>query len=525
MQRRTTKTLIVGIAGISTILTGVLLHNNNNFVQAKSAARKANLRIQLQPTSRTAAQMIADNARAVSTNQKVQVPPFRTNIPNYKALKNALVQSASPSAVRRSSSLSSSPKPLATIGVSCEGNSATEGLRPPDTHGAIGKTQFVEVTNSRIGIFNKDCSTARSVTLASFFGYFTQTLFDPRAVYDSTWNRWIVTAEAFEENAQTQYHYIAVSKTENATGDYYIYRINVKAFNANAFWDYPQLGFDQNSVIITANIFPNSGGAFGQMLSIAKARLYNGEGFSVPVFTNLQFSLAPPIVLDQSASTFLTSARASGNTIQLYKLTNSSNAFEATLTGPVNVSVPSYTLPPDAEQPGTPARLDTLDARFVNASTQVGNSLWQVHTINFAGYPTPRYYEINTSTNSLNKNGIFIASGTSNDWNASIAANRANDRVFVTWNSTDPTRGINAQVRGASSSVTSDPNSVSFGAGVSLFQSSTFYNATGGNGAQRWGDYSAVTIDPLDSARAWLVNQKNNSTTIWGSRFGSISHP
>ena len=30
---------------------------------------------------------------------------------------------------------------------------------------------------------------AKSVTLATFFGYTTETLFDPRVVYDSTWNR------------------------------------------------------------------------------------------------------------------------------------------------------------------------------------------------------------------------------------------------------------------------------------------------------------------------------------------------
>jgi hypothetical protein len=345
MQSRTTKTLIVGIAGISTVLTGVLIHNtlvqaqkplHNTLVQAQKPSTNRSPKkyiVQLAPpVTRTRAQMRADSAKAVRTTTRAI--PFRPTIPleTYQQLKQKAAQASVSSRPQlRPSSSSPKQKPLASAGISCEGNSQTEGLRPPDTHGAVGLTQFVEVTNSRISVFNKsDCSTAKSVTLASFFGYFTQTLFDPRAVYDSTWNRWIVIAEAFEESPTVQRQFIAVSKTSDATGDYYIYDLNVKfSFNDNGFWDYPQLGIDQNSVLITANIFPSF---TSNLIPIAKARLYNGLGFPVAVFSNLQPSLAPPIVLDQSASTFLVSARAIGNSLQLYKLTNSSNAFEATLS-------------------------------------------------------------------------------------------------------------------------------------------------------------------------------------------------
>src|SRR5207248_10171982 len=40
------------------------------------------------------------------------------------------------------------------------GHSATEGLRPPDTHGAVGTTHFVEVTNSHIDMWTRQTPTS-----------------------------------------------------------------------------------------------------------------------------------------------------------------------------------------------------------------------------------------------------------------------------------------------------------------------------------------------------------------------------
>src|SRR5207247_9533854 len=92
------------------------------------------------------------------------------------------------------------------------GHSATEGLRPPDTHGAVGTTHFVQVTNSHIDMWTRQNThtlpLAKSVTLATFFSYTAQALFAPRVVYDAPWNRCIVTAEAFAESATIQRFFI-----------------------------------------------------------------------------------------------------------------------------------------------------------------------------------------------------------------------------------------------------------------------------------------------------------------------------
>jgi hypothetical protein len=396
------------------------------------------------------------------------------------------------------------------------GHASTDGLRPPDTHGAAGTSHFVQVTNSHIDMFARQPTVTlplvKSVTLATFFGYTAETLFDPRVVYDSTWNVWIVTADAFAESATVQRFFIAVSTSADPTGSFFIYNLNVNFFGNNNFWDFPQLGMDQDAVLFTANIFSGNTFLGADFFAVAKARLYNGLGFTVPVFTSLTGTLAPPIVRDQNASTFLIAAPPSGTSFSKYTVTNTSRAG-ISLTGPVSITVPSYSVPPAAHQPGTTKLLDTADSRFVNASTQSGNDLWQTHTIALGSFPAPKFYRLNTSTNTVSQSGFYFGSATSDDFNASIAANDAGN-CFVTWTSTDASVGVNAQVR-LSGKLSADAG---ISAGPLAITSPTFYNASGDN-PERWGDYSAVTTDPNSAALAWLTNENvSANSAIWGSR-------
>jgi hypothetical protein len=163
----------------------------------------------------------------------------------------------------------------------------------------------------------------------------------------------------------------------------------------------------------------------------------------------------------------------------------------------------------------------------VNASTQIGNSLFQVHTINTGdNLATPRWYEFDTVNLKVLQSGILYRSTTSYDFNASIAANRQKD-VFVTWSSTDT--NVNAEVRFSGRrhtdppGVIPSPGSLLYGSASSL----TGNQDPGFPGVQRWGDYSATSLDPADptGATAWIVNERILDTNTWGSRIGSIVLP
>jgi hypothetical protein len=406
-------------------------------------------------------------------------------------------------------------------------DSVTAGnLTPPDTHGAVGLNYFVEITNSHLDIYEKAAPNTRvnSVALSTFFGYTTQLLFDPRVIYDLDYNRWIISAIARPESTALQRFFFAVSLTDDPLGAYYIYQANVSN-GFGGFWDFPQVGLDRNAVIFTTNFFLGTTFIDARMFAAAKSLIYNGPGQTLTpsMFTGLAGTLTPPLVLDANPNTYLVAADTNDIKVTLYTLTNS-GADPPTLSTGAIIPVPAYTMPFNAPQPGTTATLDTSDARFVNVGPQIGNSLFQVHTINIGGLAKCRFYEFDTVNRQIIQSGIFGRSATSSDFNASIAANRRKD-VFVTWSSTDVANTINAEVR-YSGRLHTDLLGLIPSPGSLLFGSDTFYQAVLGTD-QRWGDYSAVSLDPSDPREltAWIVNERILSNITWGSRIGRISLP
>ena len=530
----------VGLAGIGIVGLAVMVQINTP-THAQQTASKGSVGQPIAPTAMVTVE--AAEQRSVADmpslapglpEETQQQPRFLTHLPPavYKAMKEQAAQG--PAGARGPHGAEAlAPPTLKTFSFSGVSQTVACNCIPPDPHGAVGKSHFVQVTNSHVDIYTTTVPQVlvKSVKLNSFFGEpNVNFLFDPRVVYDPIWNRWIIIATRNATSAGDTVHKfrLAVSKTSNPTGAYHSYTVNFGGapFQDGDFWDYPQLGFDQDAIFITGNIFDFSGAyRTTAMIPIAKARVYNGLAFSAPIFTGLAGTLAPPIVQDDNANAYFVAA-SDLTSLHLFRGTNLSNPANATLVLQANVDVPNYTAPPNAAQPGTAVLLDTLDGRFVNASSQVGDSLWNVHSIAVGGFSTPTFYQIDTEgagANTIKQQGSFAAAaGTSHDWNASIAAN-ALDEAFVNWSSTDT--NTQAQVRFSGRQAV-DPLGV-IPAGAALFTSPTFYLGFGGS-VTRWGDYSAVSLQPNASgtcaanSRAWIVNQKNNGTTTWGTRIGRI---
>ncbi len=397
-----------------------------------------------------------------------------------------------------------------------------------DPHGAVGKNHFCQVVNRFLAFYNKEPPNDR--VLFSYLldqdtgrGWFSEA----RVLYDSIWNRWVIYARLLSSSPTVQWIRVLVSETADPTGDFYAYWVNVN-LDLGDFWDYGQVGLDQDAVIFTGNVFQDSvGGVFkgARAFALAKARLYNGLDLEeVPVFDGLVGTLAPPIVLDDNGNTFLVAAPPAGTMITKYRLTNSSRPSHTELAMST-IPVPFYSIPPSAIQPGpgpgSGPTIDTLDARFVNASSQVGDSLFQIHAIRNPNLPFPRnelstlrWYEFDIATNVAIRYGETFASTTSSDWMASIAANLNKD-VFVVWSSTDAyplPEGLNPQVRFSGAEATD----LAIGPGSHLITSDSVYFMF------PWGRYSAVTVDPEDPACAWIVGEKVINTFMWGTQIGQI---
>jgi hypothetical protein len=401
---------------------------------------------------------------------------------------------------------------------------------PPDSEGTIGLNNFVETTNDHIDIYSRTgvrlngpivIGKHQGVSMNSFLGYTTTAAFDSRVIYDPVWQRYIVTADTFAQTSGAQLLFVMVSKTSNPLGAWWKFTTDTTTFfgaNAGGLWDYPMLGQTQDAVLFSANEFFAGGGASGEVFGVAKAHIYNGIGWFVPVFM-LAFGPQLPNVLDQSDKAFIASNSTDSSHLLIYAFEDAANAFEATLSGPTAVAANNSAPPRAANQPGTSAQLDVLDGRFQNTTTQNGSSLWLIHTVNDAGFPTVEWYEINTSSMTVNQGGFIFAAGTSDDFNPAIAANSSND-VFIEWSSTNASAGTNAQVRFGGRLHTDALNSMSQQA-TPLFTSPTFLGTS--SGIQRWGDYSAVTVDPKNTIQAWIVNEDIIDNSDWGTRIGHIT--
>jgi hypothetical protein len=410
--------------------------------------------------------------------------------------------------------------------------------RPPDTHGAVGVNHFVEITNHRgVGVFRKsDGALVKNTTLNSFFGYTARTIFDPRIVYDRRWDRWVVFGVAFQESSTVQYVFLGVSRTPDPTGSYYLYKFDVPESTGN-FFDYPQLGMDQDALIVTANIFSGNSYVRTRAFGIPKAAAYNGRSFARPYFDlGTPGTVAPPIVEDNNANAFLVAASAGNPShLKLFRATGIGRST-ASIVLQANVPVPAFSVPPDARQPGTTDRLDTLNARFQNVSTQIGNQLLNVHTINADNRATAKWYQIDTATNTVpvGRSGFVFESANSDDFNPSVAGSAVGGtsanpigRMFFTWTSTTVASGVTTRQATVKAGGRLATDTANVTGGTSFARATTAYNPSSDT-VERWGDYSAVSIDPVGTSscpvgqRAWIVNERHVSATVWGSRFGRL---
>jgi hypothetical protein len=428
------------------------------------------------------------------------------------------------------------PKNLSVI-YNCTGNASTSGA-PSDSHGAVGKTAYLEVTNVDIGVYSRTgCTKLLGKSLKTFFGITDSatTAFDPQAAYDPVKDRFVITAETERTNSTDQYQYFAVSKTNNAAGAYWVYKLRLSdstgTFCKKAstdFWDYPHLGYNNSGTsgstakwFLTANVFPTSGAAYAAIMTIEKPPTLTGGSATLRCYGTdtfaVQFDTAPPIVRTTgNLAYFLSTGSGSGSSLKKYTIDTTAN----TIAGPSTIPLPaSWTAPPAASQPGTTQKLDTLDGRFQSASVQIGTTLWNVHAVNVSGRARSKVYKVNATANTSVLAVFVQTSSTSFNFNPSFVTGSTSTTSpgFLTWSTTDPPAGIKPAM-----DMLTGPNASSTGWFVTRFVTST--SSCTSASVCRWGDYSSTTLDPLNVNQAFGVNQylTGSSEFNWSTKIGGI---
>ena len=418
------------------------------------------------------------------------------------------------------------------VGFSGPNGGFTVQFAPPDTNGAAGSFQYVQLVNVSLAVFNKSTGavTLGPVpinTLFSGFGGACEATNDgdPIVVYDKQVNRWVITQFAVDQGAPFL-QCVAVSTSDDATGSY-----NRYAFAFNNFPDYPKMSVWPDAYYISFNMFTSEVGGFvgGQACAMDRKKMINGQAATIQCFgpfssessflpADLDGASVPPA---GSPNYFV---NLGSNSLKEWKFhSDFSNPANASFTGPTTISVASFATACFSQcvpQPGTTTRLDALGDRlmFRNAYRFDGfgqpEKLVLNHSISGGGGVAVRWYELrNPQSPTLFQQGTIVPDANSR-WMGSIGMDRAgNIAVGYSVSSTSVFPGVRYTGR-----VPTDP--------LGTMQSeATIINGSGSQtGLTRWGDYSAMTIDPRDDCTFWYTQEYMQATGSfnWRTRIGAF---
>lgn len=424
------------------------------------------------------------------------------------------------------------PSPIANFdGISANGSA------PPDTSAAAGLTQVAEVVNTRFAVYNKTGGVlygpVNTNTIWSGFGGGCQTNNDGDAQvqWDPLAQRWLVSQ--FSVSTTPFLMCLAVSTTTNATGTYFRY-----SFSYTNFPDYPKVGIWPDAYYAAINMFNAAGTqALGTMIcAYDRAKMLTGAAATQQCkspYTSGEHTLAPATLQGTTAPPagsphYEVGLGEGANSLQYWKFhVDWVTPGNSTLTGPTVLPVTAFSKACSGggtciPQAGTTNRLDSLGDRVMTSMNYRNygdhEALVVSHSITAGSSVGKRWYELRVgagNTLSVFQQGT-VAPDSAYRWMGSIGQDKSGDFALgysVSSSSLRP--GIRYTGRLAADPLGTMPQgeaTVITGAG----------SQTGG--LSRWGDYSAMTIDPADDCTFWYASEyiPSNGSFNWRTRLASF---
>jgi FG-GAP-like repeat len=478
------------------------------------------------------------------------------------------------------------PGPVLTF----DGTNAAQsgcGCLPPDSDGDVGLNHYVNVVNSSIKIFDKSGNPLNGTNGTTFNSFFAplgnstpcgtgQNKGDPFVLYDHLAHRWVVSDFAFPSfPGNSFWECIGVSQTDDPTGAWFLYALQVEPANPARLGDYPKLAMwnsggnpAQNAYFLTVNLFTNNTTFNGvRAFALDRASMLTGGPANAIPFTidattlgdayslvpaSFRTGSAPPagtdeflLAIDSPLNGGVTLTKVKGWKFHV-DFDNPANSTLGVGPGPnhaphapndqitVNGFVDAFTNTTTnlVPQQGTIERLDTLGDKImtpvVYQNRNGTESLWASHTVctdqNCTGPTAVRWYQFSVTGGNFPATPVQQQSWTNgNDglwrWMPSIAADQ-NGNVAIGYSTSSPAQF--PSIRYAGRLAIDALNNLPQGEAI----------MTVGGGAQtspqnRWGDYSMTTVDPSDNKTFWYVNEYFPATAdaSWFTRIGRFNFP
>jgi hypothetical protein len=415
----------------------------------------------------------------------------------------------------------------------------SNGYIPPDPNMAVGPNHIVQIVNVQVAVFDKASGTMHAgypKTLGSLWSPLggdcaTQNAGDPIAQYDAAADRWLITQLGSLSPPYSQC--IAVSQTNDPTGAYNLYAYSF----GNNLNDYAKFGVwptaTNSAYLSTANLFANGANFVGAALC-AYDRAAMLSGASAP--TALCYTISndggflpsdldgptPPVA--GSPGYFLTFETLSS--LRLYRFSpNFANPNSSTLSAPVDMAVSSFNMACGGgtcvPQPGTGRQLDSLGDRLMYrlAYRNFGDHEAVVvnHSVTSGSSVGVRWYELrgpfSSGTPTVYQQGTF-APDSDYRWMGSIAMDKNGD-IALGYSTSSSTTFPAIRFTGRTSAYP-----------LNTMAPETTLQVGGGSqtGYTRWGDYTAMRIDPSDDTTFWYTNEyySSSSSGSWKTFIGSL---
>jgi len=449
-------------------------------------------------------------------------------------------------------------------------------VNPPDPVGEVGPNNYVEMVNLTFAVYDKAgnrlLGPVDTGTLWSGFSVpdCTDPSGDPVVLYDQITDRWILsqfTTSGLDDPSKPFWNCVAVSTTSDPTGSYYRYAFETGHFQF--FPDYPKYGNWTDSYVLTTREFgPTVEYGIG-VYALEKNKMVNGQpARAVSFFLDGNDPAVLPLVgdgllpadIDGKQKPKTDSAIPIVGTQDDDAAADYGGTFDALNIWDLNVkwnSAPSSSLtlnsqlptaPFDSIFPCAPTARDCLPqpgitdpAQYLDILSYRQRPTFRLAYRNFKdheslvtsqsveaapGVAGERWYEIKRvgGVYSLNQQGTYAPDDGVHRWMGSIAQDKKGDMAlgYSVVNGVDVYPGIRYTGRLAGDT----PGQMTLGEGTII----------NGSGVQtttnsRWGDYTDMTVDPVDDCTFWYVNEyyPTSGTAAdgrpWHTRIASFKLP
>lgn len=407
------------------------------------------------------------------------------------------------------------------------GGGTNTSATPPDTTGAIGPNDYVEIVNSEIAVYNRaTLALEKSMGEAQFVN--STATCDGQIRWDQQAERWeyavldcgLTGTEGFS------FGWSKTADPTNLEGGWCKYHVKT----GKQLFDFPKLGGDNDFMMVGVNAYEAGakpaenyvGSGVAVIEKPAKGRSTCPSEFGFGVEALPMFTPVPANVYGNSSTGYVVAAEYAGsgsaNNLEVFTVTKNANG-EPEFHEQPEVAVSTYYMPAPVPQPGSTDTIDSSDTRLTQAVADENPNthqmqVWTQHTVapSLGSPSVVAWYAVKAGAATPVQAGDVEAPASGNfafDGAISPTA-RGNGAVihYATGGAALKVE-VHAQSHTPMTPAGQMENDVKLAESEDVDKDFSCPGISGEAAPCRWGDYAGASPDPLHQAVVWGTSQVN----------------